>query len=431
MDIRAVQEYYSREDVQNAMLETARNREVVGVFRSGAFGSRPNVVMYPQDIIAMVKSGVLEFHSSLERWSNPMGLRSDNYEGLRIGWDLILDIDCKGFDHAKMTANIVIDALRKHRIRNCSVKYTGGKGFHIGVPWESIPKTVDYKPSVSMFPELARNMGLYLKGFIREELGAAFLRKYDPEKLAEQAGKPLGKVLVDDNIDPFQIVEIDPVLISPRHLFRMPYSLNRNTGLVSLPIKADNITGFEKEFAHPDMVRVREGFLDRGAPGEADILVAEASDWWAKRKVAERRKLQRKLAFSRAVPQEFFPPCIKNIKPGVLDGRKRSVFILINFLSSLKWNRENMEKFILEWNQKNRPPLPENYVRGQLRWHRNSGKVILPPNCAKEGFYESFGVCRPDSFCGADKSVKNPVNYPFRKMGKDRGKAGGKARGKK
>lgn len=418
MDVRAVQEYYSRDDIQQAIIELAKNREIAGIFKSGSFSARPNVLVYPKDIIEMVKSGVMEFHSSLERWSNPMALKSDNYEELRIGWDLILDIDCKEFEHAKIASHIVGKALEKHGIKNYSLKYTGGKGFHLGVPWESVPKTIDYKKSVAMFPELARHMGLYIKNYIREELGEAFLKKYKPEELADQTGKPLGKILVDDNIEPFQIIDIDTVLISPRHLFRMPYSLNMKTGFVSVPIKPENLRKFKKDDAHPDLVRVREKFLDKGKEKEAQILVAETVDWWTMRQVAERKKFERKMRLTKAIPEELFPPCIHNIKPGLEDGRKRSVFILINFLSSLKWGRENMEKFVMEWNKKNRPPLPDNYIRGQLRWHKNSRKTILPPSCQNEGYYMSFSVCKPDNFCGKDKNIKNPVNYPFRKMGK-------------
>ena len=117
MDMRQVQDYYSREDVQAKMLESARNREIAGVFRNGSFSPRPNVLAYPGDIVSMVKSGVIEFHSSLERWSNPMGIRSDNYSDLRTGWDIILDIDCKEFEHARITAIVLCRAIEKHGIR--------------------------------------------------------------------------------------------------------------------------------------------------------------------------------------------------------------------------------------------------------------------------------------------------------------------------
>lgn len=420
LDMRMVQEYYSREDVQKAIIDVAKDREIAGVFRSGSFGTRPNVLVYPNDVIEMVKSGVIEFHSSLERWSNPMAIRPDNHEDLRIGWDLILDIDCKEFEHARITATVLCKALEKHGVKNHSLKYTGGKGFHIGIPWESMPDTIDYKKSVSMFPDVARHIGLYLKNHIKEDLGEAFLRKYRPEELAAQSGKPLGKILADDNVDPFRIVEIDSVLISSRHLFRMPYSLNRNTGLVSVPMSLETLRRFRKDDARPDLVKVRERFLDKGKPGEADILVAEAVDWWTMRQAAELKKIIRKAALNKPAPKELFPPCIKNIEEGLSDGRKRSVFILRNFLYSLRWGREDVEKFIIEWNQKNKPPLSDSIIRGQLRLQRSTKDFILPPNCTKEGYYESFGICKPDHICGENKNVKNPINYTLRKIDRKR-----------
>ncbi len=420
LDMRSVQDYYSRDDIQKAILDLAKNREIAGVFKTGSFGNRPNVLVYPNDIIEMVKTGIIEFHSSLERWSNPMALRSDNYNELRIGWDLILDIDCKEFEHARLGSMVICKALEKHSIKNYSLKYTGGKGFHIGIPWESIPNIIDYKKAVQLFPDVARHMGLYLKSYTKDKLGDAFLKKYKPEELAKQTGKPLGKILDEDNIDPFQIIDIDPVLISSRHLFRMPYSINRKTGLVSVPIRPEDLSRFRKDDAHPDMVKVEQKFLEKWKVGEANILVAEAVDWWARKQIAERKSFERKVRITKAIPQELFPPCVQNVREGLADGRKRSVFILINFLSTLKWKREDMENLILDWNKKNKPPLPENYIRGQLRWHKNRGKIILPPNCLNEGFYQSFGACKPDNFCGKDRSVKNPVNYPFRKMDRKR-----------
>jgi DNA primase len=139
MNPREVLEYYSREDVQKAIIEIGRDREVVGVFRKGGFGERPNVVLYPKDISSMVRNGVVEFHCSLERWTNPMSIRHDNHEALRSGWDIILDIDGKGWEHSKLAAKLLCDALKGHGINSFFIKYTGGKGFHLGIPWESLP----------------------------------------------------------------------------------------------------------------------------------------------------------------------------------------------------------------------------------------------------------------------------------------------------
>ncbi len=408
--------YYSREDVQQALLSLGRNREVVGVYGNGGFGTRPNVILYPQDIVSMARSGVQEFHSSLERWSNPMGLKADSHEGLRTGWDLILDLDCRDFHHAKLAAGILYRTLQKHGLVSISLKYTGGKGFHLGIPWESMPLEVNYKKTVDLFPELARHIGLYLKEQTRTELERGLLRLNNPEQLSEISGKPLERIVTDDGIDPFQIVDIDPILISPRHLFRMPYSLNSNTGFVSLPISIRELDEFEKEHASLRGLRVRRLFLQPGEPGEASALVAEAADWWEIHRKKLKNTSERRIRSGDRMSEELFPPCIRNISAGLPDGRKRSLFILLNFLRSCNWNWHDTEAYIYEWNNRNKPPLNENYVRGQFRWHKMRKQSILPPNCTHQDSYVSIGVCSPDHTCGGDaKTVKNPAAYPHRK----------------
>lgn len=89
------------------------------------------------------------------------------------------------------------------------------------------------------------------------------------------------------------------------------------------------------------------------------------------------------------------------------DGKKRAVFAMINFLGKLGWNKLEIDKFLMDWNQKNPEPLRENIIKGQLA-HFKKETVILPPNCNNEGYYSAFQVCKPDGLC---KKIKNPVNY--------------------
>lgn len=415
MNLRKVYEYYSREDVRNFLLNFGKDREVVGVFRNGNFSQRPNVVIYPKDVTAMVKTGVIEFHGSLEHWSQPMNLRQENHDQLRRGWDLILDVDCKLFEHGKITSEAFLWGLKKHGVRNVSIKFTGGTGFHIGIPWDSIPKTIDYKPSVKLYPELARKIIMYLKDFVFERLERNLFKKYSAEELSKQVNKPLGRIFKDEGLEVYEVVDIDPVLISPRHLFRLPYSLNGKTFLVSLPIKPKDLEGFERMDSKPDKVKVEEGFLGNGEKNEAELLIAESIDWYVRTKKKMEERAKRKFLITRKIPVDRFPPCAKNILAGLSDGRKRSVFILINFLRSSKWNWDEIGKFILEWNEKNKPPLRENYIRSQIRWHRARNQTILPPNCGHEGWYDDFGVCKPDNICGGEaKTIKNPVNYALK-----------------
>ena len=125
--------YYSRDDVREAMVAAARKREVVGVFESGSFSSRPDIIKNPSDILEMAKKGAIEFHCSIERWSNPMSIRQDNYDEIREGWDIILDLDCKDTEHGKEAAKALKWALNEHEIENISIKFTGGTGFHMGL----------------------------------------------------------------------------------------------------------------------------------------------------------------------------------------------------------------------------------------------------------------------------------------------------------
>jgi DNA primase large subunit len=123
----------------------------------------------------------------------------------------------------------------------------------------------------------------------------------------------------------------------------------------------------------------------------------------------------------KAIPEDYFPPCIKNILQGLSDGRKRSLFILTNFLKNMGWSLDKIENKINEWNSKNVPPLRNSYLRTQLRWHFRQERNLLPPNCDNENFYKDIGVCKPDEFCtdmGEKIVIKNPVNYPFKRLKK-------------
>ena len=417
--------YYSREDVQQALLEVAKNREVVGVYANGNFDKRPNVLIYPEDIIQMVKKGVVSFHGSVERWSNPMALESgmlkQEMDKLRIGWDLIIDPDCPDFEIAKLTVKIIIQALEDHGIKNYSLKYTGGKSFHVGLPFESFPTKVNNKKTETLYPELPKSIIEYLKDYVREQLKEELLTLDTALAIAERVGKPITDITDENGLDPFKVVQIDSMIASPRHMFRLPYALHEKSLLVSVPIEVSQLDKLKKGYGNPLRVKVKTKFLTyKPELKEARSLVIEALDWTERHRVEEERvpytTPRRRI---RTVPKKYFPPCILKILQGLSDGRKRSVFILINFLRNMGWDWDKVEEELREWNTRNKPPLPNNYVKGQLRWHRRQKKNLLPPNCDNENFYVSIGVCRPDAVCKAETdeiTIKNPVNYPFRKM---------------
>ena len=414
-----IRNYYSRKDVQDALLKVAKDREIVGVFSNGNFGKRPNVLVYPNDILESVKEGIISFHGSVERWSNPMALQAgmikQELDRLRTGWDLIIDPDCPDFEIAKLTTKMIIKALEDHGIKNYSLKYTGGNSFHVGIPFELFPEKVNFIETQRLYPELPQKIIEYLKDYIKERLREEILSLDDPISLARRVRKNITEIIDKDGLDPFKIIQIDSMLVTSRHMFRLPYSLHERSLLVSLPIKPSQLDRLKKEDANPSKVKVEVKFLSRDVPlREATALVVEAMDWSQKHKIRiEKIPYKGPRRAIRYIPEKYFPPCISKILMGLSDGRKRSVFILTNFLRNMGWDWEKVEKKIMEWNEKNTPPLRQNYIRTQLRWHQREKRNLLPPNCDNDVFYKDMGVCFPDDIC---KGMKNPINYPFKKM---------------
>ena len=239
--------YYSRKDIQDVLLEFSKNREVAFNF-SGNFGKRPDILEYENDFKGLIESGITSFHCSEEIWKNPLELRTemskDDLNNLRAGWDLIIDIDSKFLDYSKIAAKLIISALKFHNMNNIGLKFSGNKGFHIGIPWSAFPREVNNEKTEKLFPELPRIISQYLAAFIKD-------------KLIDEIGKLSGSKYIkgDEKSGDFaEKVMPDIILVSPRHLFRAPYSLNEKSGLVSIVIKPEQIDEFNPGWAKPDRV---------------------------------------------------------------------------------------------------------------------------------------------------------------------------------
>ena len=220
----------------------------------------------------------------------------------------------------------------------------------------------------------------------------------------------------NDKEDLFDLMGLDFVLVSPRHLFRMPYSLHEKTALASIVIDSDKIKDFEMKDADPMKIEIKD-FNPDVKEGEATELVIQAMDWFQENKI-RRGVVEEKITGKYAdykplklenLSEDNFPPCVKRILNGIVDGRKRALFILIHLFRSIGMDKEEIEKKIYEWNKKNEHPLNEGYIKSQLQWAYRK-KPIMPQNCKE--FYQGIGVCVPDNLC--DK-IKNPVNYVVKK----------------
>ncbi|HLD00395.1 MAG TPA: DNA primase small subunit domain-containing protein [Candidatus Nanoarchaeia archaeon] len=430
LDKNVTLKFYKRKDVQEAMIEHAQNKEI-GMCYGQGYGKRPDSLTFPQEIIELAQQGVTSFHGSEELWSNSLAIGSNlskkEIETLRIGWDLVLDIDCAVMEYSRICADLIVQFLEYCGVKDISIKFSGNKGFHIGVPFEAFPKQVGEKLTKDLFPEAPRKIAFYIKENIKEELAKRILAfenndfssvkekvKLDSADIIHYENTSQGNKVAKLNVDKF--LEIDTVLISSRHLYRMPCSLHEKSGLVSLPLDPHKVLEFEKVMAKPENISsLSFKFMDRNIGGEsARRLLIQALDFKVKMESDDYSlsadplsgKNYDELTIESPIKEDFFPPCIKLILAGMEDGKKRGLFCLINFLGKIGWSKPEIKIFIANWNQKNREPLREVYLNGQMNSF-NAGEK-LPPNCNNEGYYKGLGICKPDSLCA---KIKNPVNY--------------------
>lgn len=515
--------YYTNPNVQKALFEFSKSREVVPRYFEG-FGKRPDTIQYPGDIFGMVSKGATSFHASEEIWDQPLEINSDmsteELSDIRSGWDLLLDIDSPYLDYSKIAARLIIEELEKHKIKSYAIKFSGSKGFHIIVPSKAFPETFNGIESKKMFPEWPRAITQFLMNSIKPkynkevaEMGVNFEAVHQRTNLSKEdileikcpsCGKDAKKtnlvhfkcnrcdtpyarpnfkltkrqlkcteiscpgyfevikeedyffcencktkLKIDigtdfwktsrfrssttttarsqidsgtseefkEELSASKLGALDLVLVSSRHLFRMPYSLHEKTALASVVLTKDQISSFLPKDANPLKVKVRS-FYPNASPGEAEGLLAEALEW--RRLQDNEEEIIQKKKYSDYTPTDFsgvtedmFPKPIKKLLKGLQEGRKRGLFILITFLKSLNYSPAQINEMIIEWNKKNKPPLKEGYVKSQIDWHIKQKKKILPPNYSNESFYKDLNLL--DSLPNA----KNPISEVARKMFRD------------
>ena len=496
--------YYSIPEVKKAMLDFCQNRETIPRYYEG-FGKRPDTFQYESDILEQVRKGATSFHCSEELWEDPLEISNEfsqeEFNNLRIGWDLLLDIDSPYLDYSKIYAELLIDTLEFHGIENIGVKFSGSKGFHVIIPWKAFPKEIYGQKTKDMFPEWPRAVCEYLSSIIQPKLPERLFEEESLKDLAKKTGKTQEELLITEcltchrqaetrfittwicehcktetemqmknkripkcpncrtdliekskqefyfcdycNINSKNkpenftktrektevLIEADLILVAPRHLFRVPYSLHEKTALSSIVIDKDKIKDFQITDAKPLNVKTRNFYPD-SKPDEAKQLLLQALDW----KEQQKDKLEYKPKTSydqqdqtsdkkdfkqvsiQNPTEDIYPPCITLLLKGLKqDGRKRALFILINFFKTLGVNEEKLVELITTWNEKNYKPLKIGYIKSQLNWYQKTGSR-LPPNCDKT-HYKDLGVCKPDELC---RQIKNPINYAFKKYFRNR-----------
>ncbi|MEA3414167.1 MAG: hypothetical protein U9Q99_01430 [Nanoarchaeota archaeon] len=485
---KITQLYYSKPEVQEILFNFGKNREISPRYFEG-FGTRPDNFQFKGDVFSLVKKGATSFHCSEELWEDALkietGMDEKQANEIRIGWDLLIDIDCKWFDFSKLALKSILQTFKDHGIKNYGIKFSGSKGWHVLIPWKAFPKDINGVQTKDLFPELPRKVVGYIRQYsekiMKELLPSDFNKQFKNVEIKKGIKcKKCGEVAqVYDQVefyckfckvgeirkidfdaknmkfkcpectrdleeinkkeifhcqkcditseknknnftetietDLFELMGLDLILVSPRHLFRMPYSLHEKTSLASIVIDEKDIDDFDLKDADPMKVKVKN-FVPNSKENETAELVMQALDWAkssgfddeidkkAKGKYANFKPIELK-----NVEESQFPPCIKKLLLGLKDGRKRGLFVLINFFRSIGLEKEILEKKIYEWNTKNEVALKKGYINSQLVWTYKR-KPMLPQNCKE--FYQNLGICNPDNLC---MKIKNPVNYTVKK----------------
>jgi hypothetical protein len=505
--------YYSNPKIKEALLNFAKDREVVPRYFDG-FGKRPDSLQYDSDVPGLVRKGATSFHASEEIWENPLEIDSNwniqDANDARKDWDLVIDIDSKYLDLSKVLTILVVDSLEKFGIENYGIKFSGSKGFHIIVSGNAFPDEFMGMKRNEMFPDWPRAICEYLMSYIKkdynkiagqvmggvekimkrtnlkekdfvesncpncgrgvkkgklvklncDECGFSIQRKdmkLTKRRLICPQNSCAGVLKVMEEKDYFECMyckgvssidrrestgkykaiftsyaaeaeefseEIsgekfgssDLVLVAPRHLFRMPYSLHEKTALASVVLKKEEIEKFNPVTdADPlRLVEIRD-FMPKNEKNEGEKLLRYALEW--KKEYEGGEEVRRKEKYKEYkeidvsnVTEDMFPRPIKKLLKGLSEGRKRGLFVLLTFLRTLNFSADYINMKVREWNEKNEVPLKEGYIRSQIDWHLRQKKKILPPNYANDNFYRDIGIL------DEKPKVKNPIVEVLRKV---------------
>ena len=220
--------YYGleRKDVAEAIFKYGRDRKIIVTDNPGVLGGgRGQAGFQSPDDIPMLAQKALENQKDaiLRRYPGFHGTLAKYYGNIRKaqkGADLVIDIDVKqNFREAFKSGRKVLDFLDFYNVPY-RIKFSGGSGPHIVIPYEAFPESLS---------------------------GDRFDRAY---KLAFQTIMSRSRA-----------GNIDGSFASTSHFCRIPYSLNENTGLVSLPIRREQYDDFTPSMAELWNVQVDEDWF--------------------------------------------------------------------------------------------------------------------------------------------------------------------------
>jgi len=426
-------EWYSRDDVAEFLVNYLENREVMGFSVNNAV-MRPLVLQQEGDV-KLLAGKLLSVHMSIDIYNDDPNINDINELQL-AGWDLVIDVDCKELKYDNTTfpawsiAKFIVQDLaeflsRDFEERNLYIKFSGNRGFHLVIPFTSFPKEVLGYDILKYKELLYRSIIIFFQD-IAYDIFYKFL---------EYQGIPT------DLFNPRDYVDIDVQLAAPRHMIRAPYSLHDKTLLVSVIIPPEKLKIFTPLDADPsviDKIYVPE-IKNKQNPLLGDLFIygllyyfyhIATTDYSKRIEFLERfykgrRKRRRKIKLPNE--EELYPPCIKNLLKGLEDGRKRALFVLVNFFRIIGKSPDETLKILMEWNSRNKSPLKERMIEYAVEYHYNKakeGRGYLPYGCERmQEEFAGMNICQKDELCSL---VKNPIGYYFKKLSMYLNKENGK-----
>jgi hypothetical protein len=240
--------YYGleRKDIAEAIFKYGRDRKTKMTTEPGTLGRGGGQKGFrsPDEILALARQALegMEdavprrypgFHGTLFRYPVAEGLRERAGERA----DLVIDIDVKGnYKEAFREGRKVLDFLDSYNVPY-RAKFSGGSGPHIIIPYETFP------PGLS---------------------GAMF----------ERARRLLFQIISSRS----RAGHIDGSFTSTDHFFRLPYSLNEITGLVSLPLRREQYDDFTPSMAEVPNVQVDDEWFQEPDEEAQKALVEMLQD---------------------------------------------------------------------------------------------------------------------------------------------------------
>ena len=295
--LKPIYDYYSRNDIQHAMYRYALGRKITHL---RFFRPQYEKLASPDDILPLAMNTLFEngkywpsLHGTITRYS-PTGAKLS---------DVVIEVDYKANWKTCFDISRPIVEMMKERGAVFRLKFSGHSSVHIIIPAESLRHEGLQVDHVAFFNRLST----LVKKLLREP-------KY-----------------LDTS---FHVYD---------HYLRLAYSINENTGLVSLPFDVKDYDNFDPIMARPERVmpiqnwwsipkdaseRMREfiRYVTKGhvvaSSTATDLKIPDAGKWMPDQKLVSQARQRKRMSLREFLPNEGFYDRMVRIGQEMIDLRE-------------------------------------------------------------------------------------------------------------